>query len=333
MEDSTNPHQNPTPFSPRVVFMGTPELAKELLVFLHEQHYDLVGVVTKAPKTVGRKRTLTYSPVHGQAEELSIPVLTPTKLDDSFFQILENEWRPDLIIVAAYGKILPTRLLALPRLGCLNIHYSLLPKHRGASPIQNALLAGEQTTGVTLMLMDEGLDTGPIIHAKEIPVDPDDTSATLTPKLNQAAKTLLHQTLPEWIGGNITPIVQQDKDATLCQLIERSDGQVVWEWTAQEVYNRYRAFTPWPGIYTFQKTPSESEETFKRIKLLEISLLPQGETPRSLLGQVLQTPMGIGVQASQDIILLHRIQPENRNPMTPADYLRGHADFIGSFLI
>lgn len=312
----------------RIVFMGTPKLSQELLQTLLDAGYNIVATVTKPDTKVGREQTLTPSAVKQLAESKNIPVLTPTKLDDTFYQEL-SQFQPDLILVAAYGKILPTRILDLPGLGCINVHYSLLPRFRGASPIQNALLFGDKETGVTLQKMDAGLDTGDIIAAQALPIDPDDTTSTLTPKLNATAQALLLKTLPLWIKQKITASPQNHAEAVLCQLIERADGKIEWTDTAQDIYNRFRAFDPWPGIFTYWK----KDESFTRIKLINISLSQTPTTQSYDLGQVFQEGETLGVQTGLGVITLHSIQMEGKVKVDIQDFVRGNPDFIGGILV
>lgn len=311
----------------RIVFMGTPTLSAELLATLLDTGYNIVGVVTKPDTKSGREQELQASPVKQLATGKNIPVLTPATLNGEFQRELEH-LQPDLIIVAAYGKILPASLLSLPGLGCMNVHYSLLPRFRGASPIQNALLFGDPETGVTLIKMDAGLDTGDIIASQHLAIDPDDTTQTLTPKLNAVAQGLLLQTLPLWVKQRITAVPQDSEKVVLCQLIERADGKIEWAHEAQAIYNRFRAFDPWPGIFTFWK----KEESFIRLKLINVSLQAQPVTTYRL-GEVFQLADAIGVQTGSGVIILHSIQPEGKAIMPIKDFVNGNPDFIGGFLV
>ncbi len=312
----------------RIVFMGTPTMSQQLLLTLLHAGYNVVGVVTKGNTKVGREQTLTASPVKQLAESRGIPVLTPKKIDEDFIKEL-SRLRPDLILVAAYGKILPESVLNLPGLGCLNVHYSLLPRFRGASPIQNALLFGDKETGVTLMKMDAGLDTGDIIAAQTVAIDPHDTTATLTPKLNAAAEELLIKTLPLWVKQKIQAVPQDHEQAVLCQLIERNDGKIEWSNAAADIYNRYRAFDPWPGIFTFWK----QDDAFVRIKLIEIGLHTLPVTQTYALGEVFQLADVIGVQTGNGVIILRTLQPEGKVKMPVEDFIRGNPSFVGGFLV
>lgn len=312
----------------RIVFMGTPTLAQELLHTLLEAGYNIVGVVTKPDTKIGREQTLKASPVKELAESKSIPVFTPTKINGDFEKEL-SRLQPDLILVAAYGKILPGSILSLPGLGCLNVHYSLLPRFRGASPIQNALLFGDQETGVTLMKMDTGLDTGDIIATKSLAIDPHDTTLTLTAKLNSVAQALLLETLPLWVKQKIQSTPQKNEGVVLCQLIERADGKIEWSHDAESIYNRFRAFQPWPGIFTFWK----QEDSFVRLKLIDIDLHSLPVNQSYALGEVFQLADVLGVQTGNGIIILRTVQLEGKVKMPVADFIRGNPEFIGGTLV
>lgn len=311
----------------RVVFMGTPTLSATLLSALLEKEYNVVGVVTKADKPVGREKELTKSPIKELAESKGLPLLQPEKMDVAAIAAI-RDWKPDLIVVAAYGKILPKELLDIPGFGCINFHTSLLPLWRGASPIQNALLAGATETGVTIMLMDAGMDTGDILTQKTIPIEPDDTTPILTEKLLIAGTALLLETLPQWIERRITPTKQNNEDATLCQLIERSDGQILWSDDAESIYNRYRALYPWPGIFTFYK----KNDNLLRLKLLRITYQKQNAQLVQPLGTVFEIGEKIGVQTSNGIIFLEEVQLEGKTPTPIREFLNGNDGFIGTLL-
>lgn len=312
----------------RIVFMGTPILSQEILNALLDAGYNIVAVVTKPDTKIGREQTLTPSPVKMVAEQKGIPVLTPDKLDNDFQSKL-SDFKPDLIIVAAYGKILPESVLTLPAFGCINIHYSLLPRFRGASPIQNALLFGDKKTGVTLQKIDAGLDTGDIIAAQIVDIDPNDTAQTLTPKLNAVAQGLLLKVLPLWVKQKIKAVPQNHQEAVLCQLIERADGKIEWGNEAQDIYNRFRAFDPWPGVFTYWK----KGDSFIRLKLNDIHLHTSQITQHYTLGEVFQLADDIGVQTGNGVIIINTIQPEGKVQMPIADFVRGNPDFIGGNLV
>lgn len=311
----------------RVVFMGTPTLSATLLQALLDAEYNIVGVVTKPDKPVGRKREIEESPVKKLAVERALPLLQPERMDDVTLKTL-TDWKPDLIVVAAYGKILPESVLNLPGFGCINFHTSLLPLWRGASPIQNALLNGASETGVTIMLMDRGMDTGDILTQVTVPIAPDDTTETLTDKLGVAGRDLLLSTLPDWIERRITPKRQNHKDATLCQLIERSDGKIVWSDDAESIYNRYRALTPWPGIFAYW----HKKDNLLRLKLLKVSVQKLNPGLKQPIGMVCEIGEKIGVQTGSGILFLETVQLEGKSPLPIREFLNGNEGFIGTLL-
>lgn len=322
---------SPLPGTPkvRVVFMGTPALSATLLQALLEAHYNVVGVVTKIDKAVGRKQELVESEVKKVALKYSLPLLQPQKFDTETLQALAA-WKPDLIVVAAYGKILPKEVLKIPGFGCVNFHTSLLPRWRGASPIQNALLSGDNETGVTIMLMDEGMDTGDILSQRAVAILPEDTKESLTEKLLMEGKGLLLETLPQWVERKITPKKQDTTQATLCQLIEREDGHVVWTDEAQSIYNRFRALTPWPGIFAFWKKDEESG--LLRLKLNSISYQKQDPQSKHVIGEVFEVGEKVGVQTGEGVVFLESVQLEGKTSLPIADFLRGNPSLIGSCL-
>jgi methionyl-tRNA formyltransferase len=322
-------HVSPTPKAPapqiKVVFMGTPPFAADILATLIEDGYHIVGVVTKADKPAGRKNELTVSAVKKLAIENNLQVLQPEKLDDAFYAVLKN-LAPDILIVAAYGKILPARFLELPGFGAVNVHASLLPLYRGSSPIHNALIDGRTETGITLMQMDSGMDTGDIITQRTVKIDPDETLEQLTSKLTLLAKSMLREDLPLFVKHKL-PLTPQPAGATLCQLIERSDGQVLWSDEAESLYNRYRALTPWPGLYTFWP----QNNGLLRLKLHSIKLI-KDVVLSPTHGLVLMHEGAIAVQAERGIIVLEDIQLEGRNRMSVNDFIKGNPTFVGSTL-
>lgn len=311
----------------RVVFMGTPQFSATILESLLNHHYNVVGVVTQPDKPAGRKQDLQASRVKEIATERSLPLIQPEKLDDGAISSIKD-WKPDLIIVAAYGKILPESVLRIPGFGCINIHTSLLPKWRGASPIHNTLLAGETETGVTLILMDRGMDTGDIIAQETTPIEPDETRSTLEARLATLGAVRLRHILPDFIERKITPVKQDDSQATLCQLIDREDGHIFWDSDSQVIYNQYRALTPWPGIFTYWK----NDDSLLRLKLITVSHLKQAPQVKRALGEVFEIGEGIGVQTATGIILLHEVQLEGKERADIQAFINGYKNFIGSTL-
>ena len=236
----------------RFIFMGTAELSCASLERLAgDEHFSVVAVVTQPDKPKGRELMLTPSPVKNLAEKLMVPVLQPLKARDDKFIAELRELKPDLMVVVAYGQILPQAILDLPPHGCINVHTSLLPKYRGAAPIQWAIANGETETGVTIMKMDAGLDTGPILTTRRTPILPADDSQSLHDRLAQLGAELLIETIPDYVAGKIQPQLQPAEGSTYAAKIKKEDGKIDWSQPAVQIWNRIRAFTPWPGAFTF----------------------------------------------------------------------------------
>ena len=236
----------------RIVFMGTAELSCASLEKLAAgKDFSVVAVVTQPDKPKGRDLKLTPSPVKVLAEKLNIPVLQPLKARDENFIGQMRELKLDLMVVVAYGQILPQKLLDVPPHGCLNVHTSLLPKYRGAAPIQWAIADGEPETGVTIMKMDAGLDTGPMLATRRTPILASDDSQVLHDRLALLGAELLVETIPAYVSGKIAPQPQPAEGGSYAAKIKKEDGRIDWTMPAQKIWNRLRAFTPWPGAYAF----------------------------------------------------------------------------------
>src|SRR2546427_684407 len=236
----------------RLIFMGTPELSCiSLQALLASSAFQVVAVVTQPDRPKGRDLKLHPSPVKELALRANLPLLQPERARNEDFLQQLRRLQPDLIAVAAYGQILPQSILDLPRFGCLNVHTSLLPKYRGAAPIQSALLNDEAETGVTIMKMDPGLDTGDILTQEATPITPEDTSESLHDRLAKMGARLLVQTIPEHVTGRIQPRSQHAKGATYAPKIKKEDGRLDWKQPARTLWNRVRALTPWPGAFSY----------------------------------------------------------------------------------
>jgi methionyl-tRNA formyltransferase len=233
----------------KVVFMGSPEFAIPSLRRLAGA-YDVVGVVTQPDRPSGRGRQLTPPPVKQLALSLGLEVIQPQKLRQPEAMQALQSWAPDLIVVTAFGQILRQAVLDLPRYGCINVHASLLPRWRGAAPIQAAILAGDAVSGATIMRMDAGVDTGPILAQREVAFLPEDTAGTASPRLAEAGADLLAETLPFYLAGSLKPVPQDETLATYAPMLKKEDGLLDFHQTAQSLANRVRAFNPWPGAYT-----------------------------------------------------------------------------------
>lgn len=311
----------------RVVFMGTPEFSGEVLGGIIAAGYNVVAAYTRPDKPVGRKQEVVASAVKRLALKFHIPVEQPARFDAKAVNRL-REFEPDLVIVAAYGRILPESVLSIPGFGCLNVHASLLPRWRGASPVQNALLAGDSETGVSIMLMDAGMDTGPIFAQESFKIDADDTSESLLSRMSMIGVRLLVSIIPKWIEKRIEPVVQDESKATLCELIEREDGRIFWNETAGDIMNRYRGLHPWPGIFTFWRR----DDGLLRLKLTRITIQKTDPAIKRKFGEVFEAGEKVAIQSGEGIVYVEEIQPEGKGVMPIRDYVNGRSDFIGSIL-
>ncbi|MCP9438590.1 MAG: methionyl-tRNA formyltransferase [Nitrospira sp.] len=307
----------------RIVFMGTPEFAVPSLEALLQSEDQVVGVVTQPDRPKGRGQTLVAPPVKVVAEQACIPVVQPLKIRTPDFLETLAGWKPDLIAVAAFGRILHAPILSLPPLGCVNVHGSLLPKYRGAAPIQWALINGETETGITTMLMDEGMDTGPMLLQARIPILPDDTAGTLAPRLARLGGQLLVQTIAGLKAGTIAPIPQDHTQATMAPLLKKEDGAIDWTMSASALVNRIRGLSPWPGAYTFHD--SERWTIWKAVAVQEPAL----NRPGTVLAV---TKQSIRVATGEGALELLEIQTANSKRMSVGHYLAGHRVSVGERL-
>ena len=308
----------------RTVFMGTPEFAVTILESLLQSSYPVLAVYTQPDKSAGRGHPIVFPPVKKLALERQIPVMQPATLKSS--EVVEKlaSFQPELIIVAAFGFILPQEVLSLPKFGCLNVHPSLLPRHRGPSPVANALLCGDELTGVTIMLMDAGMDTGPILAQEKVGISFMNTTGSLSSKLAEVGAKLLVETLPKWLGGELKPRAQDESQATYSKLITSKDAEIDWHLSAVELWQRVRAYNPWPSYYTRYQG--------KRLKIHKV--IPFGDVAKGKIGEVvaLPEPPGVGVVTKQGILGLCQVQLEGRREMLIDDFARGKRDFIGCVL-
>jgi methionyl-tRNA formyltransferase len=308
----------------RVVFMGTPGFALPTLSRLADSEYEVVAVYTQPDEPVGRGRRMVPSAVKAAALGHGFTVRQPGSLKDPREVEDLAGLQPDAIVVAAYGRLLPQSVLDVPRFGCVNIHPSLLPRHRGPSPVAAAILAGDEVTGVSIMLMDKGMDTGPVLAQRDWTVSNSDTTGTLTDKLAEAGAELLMETLPLWLAGRITPQPQESTGATYSRVITKDDGRIDWLYAASELSRMVRAFQPWPGCYTHWQG--------KTLKIVEAVPLPgDGEVGR-VVGPGGDWNVPVGVQTGSGTLGLLKVQLEGKRVMSAEEFLRGQRGFTGSLL-
>ena len=309
---------------PRVVFMGTPEFAVPTLAALLSEGHDVVGVLTREDQPAGRGQHLEESPIKKLARANGLPIQQPRTLRDEQAQADLASLTPELIVVAAYGLILPQPVLDLPRYGCINVHGSILPRHRGAAPIAAAILAGDREAGVTIMRMDAGLDTGPMLAKAAIPIRPRDTTGTLTEKLSELGAELLVETLPGWLNGEITPQPQDEEVATFAPRLSKEAGEIHWEEPAVQIERRIRAYQPWPSAFTHWRG--------QRLKVVCASVVEAGEPAEGVPGTVVAAPPGPTVVTGAGRLLLEEVQLAGKRVLPVEVFLRGVQGFIGSTL-
>ena len=310
----------------RIVFMGTPEFSVPALEYLVKSEYRVVGVYTQPDKPTGRGRTLEQSPVKKMALEHGLEMFQPVKLRNPEEVRRLASLKPDLILVSAFGQILPQSVLDIPPFGCLNIHPSLLPKYRGATPIPSAILGGDSETGVTIMLMDAGMDTGLIISQIIVGIEPQDTTESLGNRLAQGGVRLLAETLPLWFDRSLKPQPQDGSKATYTAPITKEDGIINWQMTAEEISRRVRAFYPWPGCNTWWQG--------KLLKILEAVALhkERNSSPGKVIALASGQPAAVGVETGDGVLGLLRVKLEGKRALTAAEFLLGQRTFVGSTL-
>ncbi|VAW30877.1 Methionyl-tRNA formyltransferase [hydrothermal vent metagenome] len=309
----------------KIVFMGTPEFAVPVLQTLIDTQ-NVVGVVTQPDRPAGRGKRLRASPVKVAAEAANVPVYQPKSLRSEAAAQPLRDWQPDMIIVAAFGQILRPHVLDLPPHGCLNIHASLLPRWRGASPIQHAILAGDAETGICLMQMDVGLDTGPVFTCASTPISVTETAVSLHDRLATLGAELLATHLDNILAGKLAATPQDDEQSTYAPMIEKEDGRLDWQQTSIALDRRIRAMTPWPGAFTTWQG--------KMLKIKQAAVA-NGRLPTGNPGQVVafasnEHEEGAVVLTSEGGLLLQEIQLAGKRTTAVADFLRGHSHFVGS---
>ena len=299
----------------KVVFMGSPDFATAILRAL-AQHYSLVGVVSQPDREAGRGKQLKAPPVKQVALELGLPIIQPERLRAPEAMQQLQAWAPDLIVVAAFGQILRPAVLDMPRFGCINVHASLLPRWRGAAPIQACLLAGDAFSGVTIMRMDPGVDTGPILTQRQTALTPEDTAGTLSDRLSGMGAELLIDTLPAYLAGEIVPQAQDNEAATYAAMLQKEAGQLDFSQPAEVLARLVRAYAPWPGAYTLWQG-----EGFKVHRAHAVS----GDSRPAQRGVVGHLP---ALGTAQGWLVLDEVQPAGKKHMPGEVFLRGARNWM-----
>jgi methionyl-tRNA formyltransferase len=309
--------------------MGSPEFAIPSLQGLVGDGYEVAAVYTRPDKPAGRGRNPVYAPLKVAALSLGLPVAQPVNLRGPEALASLAALRPDVIVVAAYGLLLPPDILALPRWGAINVHPSLLPRWRGASPVAAAILSGDEFTGVSIMLLDAGMDTGPVLARAQVPVSPQDDAESLTGKLARLGAALLDEALAAWSRGEITPRPQDEAGVTICRTIKKEDGEIDWRAPAPEIWRLIRAFQPWPGGYTRWRG--------KKLDILEARPLAATGTfqPGEIVplpGQPLFAGLAFGIATGEGVLGIARVRLEGKRDMKAVEFQRGRHDLVGAWL-
>lgn len=304
--------------------MGTPAFAIPVLASLLDAGHEVVDVFTRPDKPAGRGKRVSAPPIKQYADERSLSVFQPTSLksEDVLYQM--RELNPDVIVVAAYGRYIPRGILDLPKHGCINVHPSLLPRYRGPSPVSAAILAGDDTTGVTVMKVTEEMDAGPVIASRKTAIEPDETTETLTQRLFELGAELLVETLPKWAGGEIEAEPQDKSIATTTKLLTREDGKIDWDQPAVRIARQLRAFHPWPGAYT-----RWNGKLLKIVAARPSGFADSTEAPATVLGLC---ENGLAVTTVAGALIIDTLQLEGGRPVMAAEFLAGHPDVIGAHL-
>ncbi len=306
--------------------MGNPAFAVLPLTRLIEAGHDVSLVVTQGSKPVGRGQRQSHPPVALAAQELALPLFQPKAMRSEATRDRIREARPDAIVVVAFGRILPPEILAIPPLSCLNVHFSLLPRHRGAAPVSEAILAGDAATGISIMVMEEGLDTGPILSQVETLIAANDDQITLTARLAELGAHLLVDVLPRWAAGTITPVVQEHDLATWTRPTMRSDAQIDWSQSAESIWRRVRAFADWPQAFT--RWNGKLLRILQADYATDIDLPPGKVAP---FGEA-RRPKMIAVGAAKGALLPLRVGLEGKNAAPIAAFLQGYPQILEATL-
>ncbi|MBU3905853.1 methionyl-tRNA formyltransferase [Patescibacteria group bacterium] len=312
----------------KTIFIGTPDFAvPSLKALVKDDYFDVAGVITQPDKPVGRKQILTPPPVKVEAEKYRIPVFQPQRISNFKFQISNI----DLIVVAAYAQLIPKEILSIPQYGCINVHGSLLPKYRGAAVIQAPILSGDKQTGITIIKMDAGLDTGPILSQAKIKIQQTDNAGSLYDKLSVIGAGLLIKILKKYINGEIKPMPQDEKKASYVGVLKKKDGKINWPKPAEEIERFVRAMTPWPSAFSEIGCRMSDVGNCLMLKIIEAEHEPI-RINKYKIGELFLYGDKLAVQCGTDALIIKKLQLAGKKAMNGEEFLRGHNDFMGSIL-
>lgn len=313
----------------RTIFLGTPDFGVSCLeALVSSDFFEVIGVISQPDKPVGRQQKITSPTIKIIAEKHRLPVYQPEKIKTEVALI--EKLNPELIVVVAYGQIIPESILQIPKYGCINVHGSLLPRYRGAACLQAAILNGDHQSGVTIMQMDKGLDTGPILAQKKIKLDRQETLESLHDKLVIVGAKLLLPTLKKYVQGKITPQPQKEDEASYIKMIQKEDGRIDWSDTAKNIERKIRAFNPWPGTFSCLSD--------KNLGLKDIIFKIKAVRPEPIrsnkyqIGETFRYKNALAIQCGQNSLVVIKLQLEGKKAMETDEFLRGHETIIGSIL-
>ena len=310
----------------KTIFIGTSDFGvPSLEALVKDKDFDIVHIITRPDKPVGRKQILTPPPIKIFAQKYAIPTDQPAQISNFQFPISN----PDLIVLIAYGQIIPAKLLVIPKYGAINIHGSLLPLFRGAACIAGPILAGHKTTGITIMKMDEGLDTGPVISQLTVPIEAGDTAGTLHDKLARLSGQFLPIILKQYIAGELVPRPQNDRAATYAPKLTKNDGHIDWSKPAEEIERFVRAMTPWPGAWS--RIADRGSQIVKQLKILDVKNIPL-EINDYKPGQIFKIENKLKVQCGQGALVINKLQLEGKKAVSGEEFIRGYKSIIGTIL-
>ena len=315
----------------KIIFMGTPDFAVPgLNALANDARFEIISVITQADKPIGRKQEISQPAVKKAALKLNLPILQPRKVRDIADDLKKLE--PDFIVVIAYGQILNEAILNIPKIACINIHGSLLPKYRGAACLQAPILNGDSETGITIMLMEKGLDTGDILRQEKITLNGDEGLEFIHDTLSNLGAKILGDTLNDFAEKKIKPQKQDEAQSSYIKQIKKTDGEINWHKSAIEIERQIRAFTPWPGAFT--SLDGKSLKIIKAEILSEISEFTNKDSQNLKIGQVFKSDGKLAVKCGQNYLLILELQLEGKRAMSAEDFLAGHKDVIGkTFLV